>query len=170
MHMKSLLMAMTGVALAVPGFIGPATAAHHPGKSSPVAGFVTPGVIHGRGAIYQYGSGGTALNAGFNNVDAQQTWNCTYSSGCTITVSSMIQIQNGGDWAICAVVDGNYINPPCPYQGNLPDAGTNGYVTGNGQQNYIVGQGSHTVQVQVYVTTATTLGNWQTQSHLAEGQ
>ena len=167
--MNKLLIAITGVALAIPGFVVPAAAAHHH-ASSPVGGAVKPGVIHGRGAIYQYGSGGTTLNPGFNNVDATQTWNCTYSEGCTITVSSMIQIGNGGDWAICAVVDGNYINPPCPYQGNLPDAGSNGFVTGNGQQNWLVSQGSHTIQVQVYVTSATTLGNWQTQSHLAEGQ
>jgi len=168
MAMKKHLIAITGLALAIPGFIGPATAAHH--ASSPVPGYVVPGVVHGKGGIFQYGSGGNALSPGFNNVDTQQTWNCTYSEGCTITVSAMVQIQNGGDWAICAVVDGNYINPPCPYQGNLPDSGTNGYVTGNGQQNWVVGQGSHTVQVQVYVSTATTLANWQTQSHLAEGQ
>src|SRR5439155_20495485 len=123
-----------------------------------------------RGGIIQYGSGGNTLSPGFNNVDTQQTWDCTNSSGCTITTSAMIQIGNGGDWAICAVVDGNYINPPCPYQGNLPDSGSNGYVTGNSQQSYPVSTGSHTIQTHVYVTTSTSLAHWQTTSHIAIGQ
>jgi hypothetical protein len=164
--MKKLLIA-AGTAITISAFIAPATA-HD--SSSPVARVVKPGIIHGRGSIIQYGSSGAALVAGFNNVDTPQTWNCKYSAGCTITVSAMIQLQNGGDWAICAVVDGNYINPPCPYQGNLPDPGTNGFVTGNSQQNWLVSQGSHTVQTQIYVSSATTLGNWETHQHIAEGQ
>jgi len=163
--MNKLLFAVAGIALTISASIAPAVANH---KSSPTGGAVPPGIIHGRGGIIQYGSGGNTLSAGFNNVDAQQTWNCTYSSGCTITVGAMVQVGNGGNWAICAVVDGNYINPPCPYQGSLPDTGS--YVTGSSAQNYTVSQGSHTVQTQIYVTSSTTLGNWQTRQGIAEGQ
>lgn len=154
--------------VAVTAFAGTTVAAQRK-ASSPTGQEVRAGIVHGKGWIIQYGSGGT-LVSGFNNLDTQQTWNCTNSSGCTVVVSAMVQIQNGGDWAICAVVDGNYINPPCPYQGNLPDAGTNGYVTGNGEQNWLVSQGSHTVQTQLYVTNPDTLGNWQTSQHLLSGQ
>ena len=166
--MKKLLIAAAGISLTISACIGPVLAGGN--KASPTGAAVRAGIIHGRGSLIQYGSGGTTLSPGFNNVDTQQTWNCKYSSGCTIGVSAMIQLANGGDWAICAVVDGNYINPPCPYQGNLPDAGTNGYVTGNSEQNWLVSQGDHTVQTQVYVTNSTTLANWQTHQHISQGQ
>jgi len=156
-----------GMALAISALVGPAVAGD---RASPTGRVLPGGVIHGKGGVIQYGSGGNTLSGGFNNVDSPTTWDCTYSEGCTITTSAMIQIGNGGDWAICAVVDGNYINPPCPYQGNLPDSGSNGYVVGNSQQNYLVAEGSHTIQTQVYVSSSTSLENWQTTSHLAKGQ
>ncbi|HTT85140.1 MAG TPA: hypothetical protein VMF67_16810 [Rhizomicrobium sp.] len=165
--MKKLLVVVTGTVLAIGMSLGPVMAGD---QTSPTGrGVAQPGgTIKLKGNIIQYGSGGTTLNAGFNNLDTAQTWNCTGSTGCTIGVSAMVQLGNGGNWAICAVVDGNYINPPCPYQGNLPDTGS--YVTGNSQQSYTVSSGSHTVQTQVYVTSSTTLANWQTTQQLFKGQ
>ena len=106
-------------------------------------------------------SGGAALVPGFNNVDAATSINCANAAGCTITVTSMVQIAPpaGTNWAICPVVDGTYINPPCPFQGHLPN--TSSFVTGNGLSNFQVATGAHTVQLQVYVDQASALYNWQ---------
>jgi hypothetical protein len=73
----------------------------------------------------------------------------------------MVQIAPpaGTSWAICPLVDGALINPPCPYQGTLPATGS--FVTGNGLSNIAVPSGSHTVQLQVYTSQASTLFNWQ---------
>lgn len=165
MDMKKLAIFVTGMALALGTSMAMAA-----DNASPVGGHnLQPGgVIHLKGTIIQYGAGGTTLNAGFNNVDTAQTWTCKGTKGCTITVSAMLQVGNGGNWAICGVVDGNYINPSCPYQGSLPDTGS--YVVGNSQQNYTVSAGSHTVSTQVYVSSSTTLENWQTTQAIAGGQ
>jgi len=104
---------------------------------------------------------GTSLVAGFNNLDAATSVSCGNAGGCTIIANSMVQISPpaGTLWAICTVVDGNYANPGCPYQGTLPGAGS--YLVGNARANYFVSAGSHTVQTQVYVSNASTLGEWQ---------
>lgn len=101
------------------------------------------------------------LDAGFNNLDAATTIKCNNAAGCTFSVGSMVQISPpaGTYWAICALVDGTYMTPGCPYQGTVPAVGT--YVTGNARFNYAVAQGTHTVQSQVYVSATSTLGNWQ---------
>ena len=106
-------------------------------------------------------SGGSALNPGFNNVDAATTINCPAAAGCTIGVRSMVQIAPpaGTNWAICPVVDGLSMSPPCPYQGLLPS--TSSFVTGNGLSNFAVAKGPHTVQLQVYVDQTSGLYNWE---------
>jgi hypothetical protein len=80
----------------------------------------------------------------------------------------MVQVATTGNWAICAVVDGKNISPPCPFQGSLPQVGS--YVTGNSQQSWLVGAGTHTVQTQVFVSSAATLGNWQTTRQIRSSQ
>lgn len=151
-----------------------ATAALAGDASSPVSGVsreAPGGVIKLSGTIIQYGAGGTTLNSGFNDLDTSESWDCKDKKGCTIAVSAMVQIGSAttsGNWAICATVDGNYINPACPYQGSIP--GTGSYVTGNSQQSYTVAMGTHTVQTTVYVTPSTTLENWQTTQQLLKGQ
>ena len=105
------------------------------------------------------GSGGS-LAAGFNNIDSGSTLNCGTSS-CTISGEDMVQLEagtNGSLWAICVLVDGNYASPGCPYQGSATSAN---YQVGNSQQSAVVGSGNHTVQTQVYVANASTLGEWQ---------
>jgi hypothetical protein len=187
--MKSLMIAATGMALALSTSVGAAAGSNAgpkpvpavfppptpipvaPGKSSPVAGpTVLPGPIILKNGVVQSSLGGNTLSAGFNNLDSLQRLNC--KSSCTILVSAMVQLSTAGNWAICAVVDGKNINPPCPYQGSLPDTGS--YVTGNSQQSWTVAAGSHTVQTQVFVTSAnafpTTLGNWQTTRLITNGQ
>ena len=158
----SILTAAVSIALAA------TTSAAWAAEGSPLHGApqvrsVTAAVAHKTvSTFFNYGSsGGASLVPGFNNVDTATTIKCTNAAGCTIGVSSMIQISPpaGTNWAICPVVDGNYINPPCPFQGNLAD--TSSFVTGNGQSNFQVATGTHTVQTQVYTDQAAGLYNWQ---------
>jgi hypothetical protein len=109
-----------------------------------------------------YGTGQLAptLVAGFNKVHQPIAVNCSANGGCTVGIESTVQIQpSGGNWALCAAVDGVFANPPCPYQGHLPD--TSLYVTGSGRQLIKVAKGGHTVQLYVYVNNGGgTLNNW----------
>lgn len=111
-----------------------------------------------------YGTGGTALNAGFNTIDST-TVNCTNAAGCTIGFGLMMQAggqsAGGNKWAICAVVDGINANPGggCPYQNELPT--DSAYQVGNSRQNLAVAAGTHTVTAEVYVTSPATLGEWE---------
>ena len=136
--------------------------------ASPVAGSgnnqaATASVAHKAVSTFiNWGSsGGAGLVPGFNNVDTATTIKCANTAGCTIGVASMVQIAPpaGTSWAICPVVDGNLISPPCPFQGSLPDVSS--FVTGNGQSNFAVANGTHTVQLQVYVDQSSSLYNWQ---------
>lgn len=159
--MKKLMIALAGMALVVSTSMAMAGNASSPAGS----GVVKPQVIKFKDSIIQYGSGGASLTGGsFTAIDSAETFTC--GSSCTLTVSAMVQLEagSGNNWAICAEVDGTLINPACPYQGNTADTGS--YVTGNSQQNYTVSAGSHTVQTTVYVSSTTTLANWQTTQSL----
>ncbi|HLY06205.1 MAG TPA: hypothetical protein VKR31_10690 [Rhizomicrobium sp.] len=115
-----------------------------------------------------YGTGGTTLASGFNNLDSGTTLSCPANT-CTIAAADMVQLiagTNGSLWAICVVVDGTYANPGCPYQGAATSAN---YQVGNSQQNLVVGSGNHTVQTQVYVASTSTLGEWQVTYTLYKG-
>lgn len=127
------------------------------------------GVVKLRGTVIAYGTSGT-LAAGFNNIDSGSTLSCGSAPTCTIEAADMMQIlagTNGALWAICVLVDGNYANPGCPYQGAATNAN---YQIGNSQQSYVVGSGNHTVQTQVYVDTASTLGSWQVTYRIYKGE
>jgi len=126
-----------------------------------------PVQVHLKNGVIQTASGGTTLNHGFNTIDGTQRLSCTTS--CTIFTSAMVQLQTTGNWAICAVVDGKNINPPCPFQGSAAQRGT--YITGNSQQSWPVSAGTHTVQTQVFVSSSNSkLGNWQTTREIANSQ
>lgn len=104
---------------------------------------------------------GIDLPFGFDNVDDPTSINCTNAAGCVIQIVASSQVRSDLDgtlWAICSLVDGEYANPGCGYQGQL-DTGI--YATGTSQMNYQVTQGKHTVQTQVYVNQDALLGRWQ---------
>ncbi len=110
-------------------------------------------------SVIQYTGAGTALSPGFNAV-FQTVVNCP-AFGCTFGFEDMIQVglsgTTGNRWAICGEVDGNFINPPCPFQGVVPEGL---YETRNSLQSWVhVGAGAHTLTVLVYVDAAATLGN-----------
>ena len=104
---------------------------------------------------------GLSLTTGYHNLDNPTTIKCSNTSGCTISVGSTVQVAPpaGSNWAICAVIDGVYMTPACPYMGVLPGAGS--YVAGSERFQVAVTQGTHTVQSQVYVGANSLLGNWQ---------
>lgn len=122
-----------------------------------------------KNSVIVYGDG-ASLASGFNNIDSGTTLSCGAAPACTITADDMAQMiagTNGSLWAICVVVDGNYANPGCPYQGAATSAN---YQVGNSQQSFVVGSGNHTVQTQVYVANASTLGEWQVSYRIYKGE
>lgn len=97
----------------------------------------------------QQGNGSNAplTQFGFTTLETS-TVNCNNAAGCTIGLESMAQLQpQGGDWAICLLVDG--VSTSCQYQGSL--AASSGYVVGNARGVRAgVASGSHTVTTQLY--------------------
>lgn len=98
---------------------------------------------------FQQGNGSNAplTQFGFTTIETS-TVNCNNAAGCTIGLESMVQLKpQGGDWAICLLVDGTTTS--CQYQGHL--ASTSGYVVGNAQGLRTgVTSGAHTVATQIY--------------------
>ena len=100
----------------------------------------------------------------FTNLDSQKV-NCPKSeASCTIVISMNVQ-ANGGEntanqWAICALIDGNYVDD-CPYAGELPADGT--YAYGYELESMSVAPGSLVVEVQVYSFDGLLVGYWQIQ-------
>ena len=82
----------------------------------------------------------------FTTIDST-TVTCA-KANCTIGIETMGQIQpQGGDWAICLLVDGLYVS--CPYQG--VQAGPTGFVVGNVRGLATgIAAGAHTVDTQFY--------------------
>ena len=102
---------------------------------------------------------GSALAAGFNVVGTTLTRNCANTAGCTVAGNFNAQIAAIGSEnavAICLMVDGGYIN--CPYNGIIRAGG--GYQVVNYQTFTSVALGNHTVEMHVYVNSATTLYRW----------
>ena len=96
---------------------------------------------------------GKALVAGYNNVDDPMTITCAGVRGCTFEVDAMASVSiavRASGWSICAVVDGVLVsNPPCAYQDQAM-----GFFTGNSRQSFQVAKGTHTVQTQIYIQSA----------------
>ena len=122
---------------------------------------VPPGTHKLTLSVLHTGSGGS-LAAGFNTIDST-SFSCGNAAGCTYGFNTMVQVgpqsASGVLWAICAVADGNYASPGCPYQGAIP---TTNYSVGGSRQSITVSQGTHTLSIQVYVGAASTLGEFET--------
>ena len=102
---------------------------------------------------------GSALAAGFNVVGTTLTLNCANTAGCTVAGNFNAQIAAIGSEnavAICLMVDGGYVN--CPYNAIIRGGG--GYQVANYQTFTSVALGNHTVEMHVYVNSATTLYRW----------
>jgi hypothetical protein len=101
----------------------------------------------------------TALAPGFNAVGTTLTLNCANTAGCTVAGNFNAQIAAIGSEnaaAICLMVDGGYVN--CPFNAIIRAGG--GYQIANYQTFTSVALGNHTVEMHVYVNSATTLHRW----------
>jgi hypothetical protein len=117
-------------------------------------------VLHNSGGV----SGITEAAGEFTNMDKQKV-NCPKTAtSCTIVISMNVQANGGentgNEWAICALVDGAYVDS-CPYTGELLPDGN--YAYGYELESTSVAPGSHVVEVQVFSYYGLTVGYWQTQ-------
>jgi hypothetical protein len=102
---------------------------------------------------------GSGLASGFNVVGTTLTLNCANAAGCTVAGNFNAQIAAIGSEnaaAICLMIDGGYIN--CPYNAIIRGGG--GYQVMTYQTFAPVAYGNHTVEMHVYVNSATTLYRW----------
>lgn len=155
----ALLAAGSTAALADP--TGPLPSQAVAAAAVPMA---TTGTLKLVNAVFNYApSASVALVAGFNNIDTATSIKCANAAGCTIVSNATAQVNPpaGVLWAVCTQLDGVYMNPGCPYQGHLPDAGT--YVTGSAQFSGTVAKGTHLLQTQVYVSSPSVLGSYHVQ-------
>src|SRR5262249_7098605 len=71
------------------------------------------------GTAIDWGNGGFTLSPGFTTIDTFTGFcsrsRCTF--GFELMVQAGNQTQRNNRWAICGVVDGNFVNPDCPFQG-----------------------------------------------------
>jgi hypothetical protein len=109
--------------------------------------------------VFQWQACCVSLAGGFNL--AFQTTETCPASGCTFGFQDMIQVGNSGTsgnrWAICGLVDGNFVNPPCPFQGIVLGSGL--FSVGNSLQTFHSAAGPHTLQLFVYVDAPALLAN-----------
>lgn len=102
----------------------------------------------------------TALPSGTTVIDTA-TVKCASVSGCIIRTEVMAQViagSSGGQWQICALVDGNTASPGCPVQGIVP---TSNYVVGNIRTNAAVTTGTHTVAFEVVMPSSGNIAAWE---------
>ena len=95
----------------------------------------------------------TAVPAGTTVIDTQKI-KCSNADGCIISVAAMVQaISNSGSgqWEICALVDGNLVQPGCPVQGTVPSSN---YVVGNLRVDASVDSGTYTLQTEIVMPAA----------------
>lgn len=102
---------------------------------------------------------GVALSAGANDIGTVLNVNCGNTAGCTIAGNMNAQIaaiasENTG--AVCLVVDGTSVS--CPWNAIIRGGG--GYQVMNYNTFTSVAPGNHTVQMRIYVGSATTLHRW----------
>lgn len=126
-------------------------------NGSPLQGLKRPPVqtLKTKKVAFVVGNGsGSALAGGtFTIIDSPTTFSCT--KACTISADSMVQYQPGASgvqWAICIYVDGSSIG--CPYQSQ---AANTFFQVGNVQEAASLAIGNHTVQTQVFVSSASSL-------------
>lgn len=109
---------------------------------------------------FDTGSTTVALSAGiFTTVGTQLTVNCNNAAGCAIAGNFNAQLSASGavnNAAVCLVIDGSSVN--CPYNAIIPASG--GYQVVSYQTFASVPLGNHTVDMQVYSKTASTLSRW----------
>jgi hypothetical protein len=81
----------------------------------------------------------------------------------------MATSTSGNAWAICALIDGNYMSEPnCPYLGYIPNDGfffANSFM----QTASKLSPGSHTLKTQIYTSNGGTIENYALIYHVYKG-
>jgi hypothetical protein len=100
--------------------------------------------------------------AGFTAIDSPVTITCGNTAGCTIVVTSFAepggQSSSGNAWGICTNLDGTIGAGICTFQGVLPSDGS--FVSGSFTNVLSVAKGTHTVQAELYLTSAAELAQY----------
>jgi hypothetical protein len=140
-----------------PSFAG---SAYPPGAEPKLHGARQPieppwGTLHTpAGTVIDYGNLATSFGTGYTLVD-QNSVPCKVAS-CTITVDANEQVGNadatGNGFAVCPLVDGNFSVYGCPYTGEVPSDYS--FIYARARQSFVVKKGVHTVQVYLYLETA----------------
>jgi hypothetical protein len=105
------------------------------------------------GSAIDYGNLATTFSPGYTLID-QNTVKC--AKACTIVIDANEEVGNAaatGNWfAVCPVVDGNFSAAGCPYTGEV--LSDYGYIYARARQTFPVARGTHTVQVYLYLSSA----------------
>jgi hypothetical protein len=105
------------------------------------------------GSAIDYGNLGTTFSTSYTLID-QNTVKC--AKACTIVIDANDEVGNAaatGNWfAVCPVVDGNFSAAGCPYAGEVPSDYS--YIYARARQTFLVARGTHTVQVYLYLSSA----------------
>jgi hypothetical protein len=100
--------------------------------------------------------------AGFTPIDSPVNIICGNTAGCTIVVTSFAepggQTSSGDAWGICTNLDGTIGAGICTFQGVVPSDGS--FVSGSFTNVLPVTKGSHTVQAELFLSSAATLAQY----------
>jgi hypothetical protein len=164
MHVfKSLTSALAAAALTLPGAAFAARGTQLPDgvarQSVPAAG-----VLHVSKGFYENWGTQAVQTAYFGNtpLDAQTTIKCPGLKACSLHTVAQVQwlpSVTAGEWDICVMVDGHFINKACYFQGTVSMA--NGFVSGTDLENWAMTPGTHTVQSFIYTEQVGTVASYQ---------
>jgi hypothetical protein len=97
-----------------------------------------------------------SLAAGWNPIDPVTTIKCPGTKPCTVFISTNAQVassDSGTLWALCTYIDGSTLaNGSCYYQSLATSTGS--WISGTELSNLTVSPGSHTIQTDIYASSA----------------
>jgi hypothetical protein len=147
---------VTLLATSLAAHAGSAHAAFTPGAEPRLAGPRTTALGTRQtlnGTVIDYGDLGTTFGTGYTLVD-QSSIKCT--KACTIVIDANEQVGDAGvagNWfGVCPQVDGNFSEYGCPYAGEVPSDYS--FIYARARQTFAVAKGTHTVQVYLYLSSA----------------
>lgn len=149
------------------GIMGTAAQAGHTLSASPTGSGSHPAQINAAKKLVNtviHGTfSGATVGSGFQAIDTPFTFSCPGTTTCTYEVDENVQVgtsTSGNAWAICAVIDGNYMSEPnCPYLGYIPN---DGFFYGGSfaQSIHGISPGNHTLSTQIYSANGLTIDNY----------
>lgn len=97
------------------------------------------------------------IPSGYTALDTPTTIKCQSPLGCTIEAQVMGHVAGpyGSGWALCTIVNQQYLLPGCLFQGVT--TGPNAYIMGNSTTSTHFPKGTYTVGSTVYVEKSSVL-------------